>query len=141
VTLSVSLYRPPPATFEYVDIPELDGRVAAGFECYRSELWGSRSLASRGSAFFSQLRHNDLYVAPEDFLAFRAECDWVYRDARPIANEIWPHEWLDNWCPFGRDARIRRLRVHGARSIRTYIVRFRAALEIADDRNLGFNIG
>lgn len=141
VTLSVSLYRPPPASFEYVDVPELNGRDAAGFESYRAELWGSSALADRGSWFFSQLRNNDLFVVPDDFPAFRTECDWVYRDARSIAIEIWPYEWIDKWCPIKREARIRELRVRGARSIRIYIVRFLAALDIAEGQQLGFNIG
>ena len=141
MTISVSLFRPPPDPFEYIDVPELDGRDAAGFEVYRKVLWGSDALSKRGSTYFTQLRDSDLFVNPNEFPAFRSECDWVWRDARDIANEIWPHDRTEIWCPIKRDIRIRAQRVYGARSIRTYIVRFRRALAIAEERGFGFSIG
>lgn len=141
MTLSVYLYRPPPAPFEYVDVPEIIGQDAAGFESFRTVLWGSPTLANRGSKYFLQIRHGDFFVSPDEFADFRAECDWIYRNARDIACEIWPHGWIDTWCPIKRKTRIRAQRALGACSVRTYISRFRNALRFAEHQQLGFSIG
>ncbi|WP_145219399.1 hypothetical protein [Planctomycetes bacterium TBK1r] len=140
MTLSVSLYRHDTERLEFVSVPDLDSGCAAGFECYRTRLWGSRSLTDRGAAFMPALKANDLYVTPDEFDAFRDELAMIHRNARMIAHEIWPYELIDRYCPVQRSQRIRRLRVRGARDIRTYVNRFRSALDVAERMNLGFNI-
>ncbi|CAD73536.1 MAG TPA: hypothetical protein DDX19_25930 [Rhodopirellula baltica] len=141
MALSVSLYRHDTERLEFVSVPDLDNRCAAGFECYRTRLWGSRSLTERGALFMPTLRASDLYVTPDQFDAFRDELGMIHRNARVIANEIWPHKLIDRYCPVQRSQRIRRLRVRGARDVRTYVDRFRSALDVGERMNLGFNIG
>lgn len=93
---------------------------------------GSRSLTERGASFMPTLRASDLYVTPDQFDAFRDELGMIHRNARVIANEIWPHMLIDRYCPVQRSQRIRRLRVRGARDVRTYVDRFRSALDAGE---------
>jgi hypothetical protein len=141
MTLSVSLYRHDAQSLAFVSVPEIENVTAAGFECYRTRLWGSNALADRGATFLPTLRNNDLYVAPDQFPSFRDELTMIHRSAADIASDIWPYELIERYCPIQRSQRIRRLRVHGTRDIRTYVCRFRFALDVAERMNLGFNIG
>jgi hypothetical protein len=141
MTLSVSLFQPDKQPYEFVSVPEIENVAAAGFENYRSRLWGATALSDRGAIFLPVLRHDDLYVTPEQFASFRSELAVIHRNARDIAAEIWPYGIIDRYCPIQRTQRIRALRIRDARDIRTYISRFRFALNVAERSNLGFNIG
>lgn len=141
MTLSISLYRHDSDRLEFVSVPEIENRCAAGFECYRTRLWGSMALTQRGATFMPVLKNNDLYVTPEQFDTYRDELTMIHGNARAIATDIWPYEFIDRFCPIQHSQRIRQLRVRGARDIRTYVMRFRFALDVAERTNLGFNIG
>lgn len=140
MTLSLNLFDPAKGMYGYVQCDELDGRNAAGFEDCRTRLWGSYAMRRRAFRFFPVLRSADLFVFPREFECFKAECELVWSDSRDIASEIWPDRFIDRWCPFRRHARIRALRVHGARSIRTYIGRIRFVIALAESRGLGVSI-
>jgi len=140
MTLSLALFDPEKGTYASVECPELYGRAAAGFEVYRTELWGSLTMRRRAYRFFPVLRNADLYVFPHEMHCFKLECDSVWKHARAIADEIWPCEFIAKWCPIKRQNRIRSMRVHGARSIRAYILRISFAIELAEERNLGVSI-
>ncbi|MCX5140399.1 MULTISPECIES: hypothetical protein [unclassified Streptomyces] len=58
----------------FLDDPEY-GHTLAGFEKSRTKLWGSRPARDLGARFLPQLATSDLYVEPEDVLAFLAECE------------------------------------------------------------------
>ena len=141
MTLSAGLYRDDENGFAYVKCPEIENYTAAGFECYRSQLWGSPSLVRRGAVFLPQLRSNDLFVPLDQIPSFRTELDMIASNAVLIASEIWPRSLIARHCPMQRDARLRRYRVLGARDIRTYIYRFRMILDVAQRDGVGFEIG
>ncbi len=140
MTLSLNLFDPARGMYAYLECDELDGRDAAGFEDYRSRLWGSYAMRRRAYRFFPVLRSADLFVFPHEFDCFKLECDSVWAESRPIASEIWPHGVIERYCPIRRRERIRAVRVHGARSIRTYIARIRFATALAESRGLGVSI-
>ena len=141
MTLSAGLYRDDDHGFVYVPCPEIENYTAAGFECYRSQVWGSQSLIRRGAIFLPQLRTKDLFVPLDQFTSFRKELTMVASNAVCIASEIWPRDLIARFCPVQRRARLRRYRILGARDLRTYIYRFRIILDVAERNGVGFTIG
>lgn len=82
----------------------------AGFESYRSELWGTQAIATR-APMLAEIA-NDLHVKPEQFAEFETQCRKVDAEADAIASEL---GWRDR----------------GAESIREYMRNFLAALDFA----------
>lgn len=115
MTLVVDLFDPTRGPYSYLNAIESD---AAGFESYRQELWGSVSLAKRGSRFFPKLNGADLFVFPKELADFTAECQMIDAEAHAIAQEIW-----------GPAA--------DGENIREYMRRFIDAIRIARERNAG----
>ena len=73
MTLSLALFDPSKGIYSYTQCDELDGRAAAGFEDYRSRLWGSLPMRRRTYRFFPVLRNADLFVFPHEFDNFKLE--------------------------------------------------------------------
>ncbi|WP_318206510.1 MULTISPECIES: hypothetical protein [unclassified Streptomyces] len=55
------------------DVPE-GCNDAAGFESWRTRVWGSPVVRSLGARFFPVLAEGDLFVEPENVPAFQSEC-------------------------------------------------------------------
>lgn len=82
----------------------------AGFESYREALWGTPAIRSR-SALLAEIEGN-LYLLPDQFDAFEAQCRRVDAEAEEIVREL-------------------RWREGGAASIRGYMKNFLEALAFA----------
>ena len=67
----------------------------AGFESYRHKLWGTPAVFRR-SPLLAQIETN-LYVLPDQFSTFEAECASVATEADAIASEL-------GWGEGGGDA-------------------------------------
>ena len=113
MSLVIDLFDPASGDYAYLNAVEHD---AAGFERYRSALWGARALKERGARFFPQLNHGDLFVYPADLDAFTAECQMILGDAAAIADEA-----------DGPDAE----------QLRRYMTRFLTIITEARDRGVG----
>ncbi|BDM81772.1 hypothetical protein [Acaryochloris marina] len=115
MTLVIDLFDPSSGPYSYLNAIEYD---MAGFESYRTQLWGAQSLIRRGARYFPQLNDGDLFVYPEELDLFAAECHMIYADSVAIAQEIW------------------RNKAQSAR-IQTYMKRFLSAIDLAKQRNAG----
>jgi hypothetical protein len=82
----------------------------AGFESYRQKLWGTPAIRRR-SALLAEIEGN-LYLLPNQFDEFEAQCKRVDAEADEIAREL-------GW------------RARGASSIRNYMQNFLDALRFA----------
>ncbi|MGW0605098.1 hypothetical protein [Streptomyces sp. NPDC002640] len=60
-------------TWRIVDPPD-DPYESAGFESWRTRVWGSQAVRSLGAVFFPVLAHEDLVVRPDELPAFHREC-------------------------------------------------------------------
>ena len=58
---------------EVFDVPEGCSDLA-GFESWRTKVWGSEAVRGLGAQFFPQLAESDLYVAPDQVQSFIEEC-------------------------------------------------------------------
>lgn len=58
--------------FRFLDVPE-GASDLAGFESWRTTVWGSEAVCSLGARFFPQLAGDALRVAPEDVPEFIRE--------------------------------------------------------------------
>ncbi len=68
----------------FLDIP--DGSSAlAGFESWRTTVWGSETVHALGARFFPQLAGDDLRVAPEDVPEFIKEVLLLQNNIESIA--------------------------------------------------------
>ena len=83
----------------------------AGFEVYRTQLWGRVPIAWR-SSLLAQIEH-DLHLLPSDFNEFESQCKRVDAEAEAIAREL-------RWD-----------QTTGAKSIRQYMRNFLNAVEFA----------
>lgn len=115
MTLVVDLFDPSSDPYSYLNAIEYD---AAGFESYRTNLWGSQSLIRRGARYFPKLKDGDLFVYPEELDLLANECQMIYADSVAIAQEI--------WCNKAQSARIQ-----------IYMERFLSAIDLAKQRNAG----
>jgi hypothetical protein len=62
------------------------GSDLAGFESWRTKVWGSQAVRSLGARFFPQLAESDLYVHIDDMQAFLEECA-LLRDNLPLISK------------------------------------------------------
>lgn len=58
---------------QVLDVPDGCSDLA-GFESWRTTVWGSPAVRSLGATFFPQLAQGDLYVAADEVPGFVAEC-------------------------------------------------------------------
>jgi hypothetical protein len=90
MSLIVCTFHRDPVTDAYIDdpYPEEPGRDLAGFEVWRTNVWGAEAAIRRGAYFLPTLAKSDLYVEHEELDAFEAECQLLLRDIEGFAAEI-----------------------------------------------------
>ncbi|HEY9367470.1 hypothetical protein [Streptomyces sp.] len=88
MTLSVDLYIPGPdgSYEEILDVPEGCSDLA-GFERWRTVVWGSDAMRALGARYFPVLAADNLLVPPDEVPAFRRECALVRRNIPLVAPE------------------------------------------------------
>ena len=59
---------------DVLDPPDDRGSELAGFESYRTVVWGSEAVRALGARFFPLLALKDLWVQPEEVEEFQREC-------------------------------------------------------------------
>ncbi|WP_431683438.1 hypothetical protein [Kitasatospora sp. KL5] len=69
---------------EVLDVPEGVSDLA-GFESWRTTVWGSEAVRSLGTEFFPVLATGDLRVAAEQVPDFRRECAALRADLERVA--------------------------------------------------------
>lgn len=62
-----------------------DVSCAAGFESWRSDIWGSERVRSLGAEFFPRLAGDDLYVEHAQLAQFRRECELLRENLDIVA--------------------------------------------------------
>ncbi|MFF5002083.1 hypothetical protein ACFY3G_04580 [Streptomyces phaeochromogenes] len=88
MSLSVDVYVPrAEGGIEVLDVPP-DSSDVAGWERWRTEVWGSEPVRSLGARFFPRLATEDLTVAPDEVSDFLAECDLIRTHLAPIADHM-----------------------------------------------------
>jgi hypothetical protein len=90
MTLLVTTFRVDPKTGGYTEdpLPEESGWHMAGFEAWRTLVWGSEAAKKRGARFLPQLAEGNLSVYPEDLPAFAEECRRLLEDVEAFAHEV-----------------------------------------------------
>ncbi len=84
-----------------LDVPP-DCSDLAGFERWRTTVWGSEPVRSLGARFLPQLATEDLYVYPGDVQDFLDECGLVLGNLPRIAARLEPSksfEWYMDAIP------------------------------------------
>ncbi|MFB7473571.1 hypothetical protein [Kitasatospora sp. NPDC056184] len=71
------------------DTPEASADLA-GFEDWRTRVWGSEAVRSLGAGFFPVLAETDLHVQPEEVPAFLRECRLLRENLGRIVAETQP---------------------------------------------------
>jgi hypothetical protein len=74
MTLSISLWDHPRGPYHAIPAPEIEGWETAGFEDWRSKVYGSPPFRELGLRLFPQLATDDLHVPPTGLDAFADEC-------------------------------------------------------------------
>ncbi|MFE4873836.1 hypothetical protein [Streptomyces sp. NPDC056682] len=69
---------------QILDVPE-GASDLAGFERWRTTVWGSDTVGSLGARFFPQLSSDDLKVEPSEVSAFLQECALLRKHLEDIA--------------------------------------------------------
>ena len=88
MTLSVTVHRRDPATGALIDEPtDEPGATLAGFEVWRTSVYGSPAVQRRGARFLPTLAHTDLLIEGTDLAEFIAECTSLLNDADALAAE------------------------------------------------------
>lgn len=98
MSLSVDVYIPrPDGSIETVlDTPDGFSDLA-GFERWRTFVWGSDAVCALGARYFPVLVDNDLRVPPGEIAEFRRECALVRENIPHIAareDPNWTYEQL-----------------------------------------------
>ena len=71
-----------------LDVPH--SRTLAGFESWRTSVWGSERVRSLGATFFPQLAAGDLYVEPGQIEQLQAECALLRANLEIVAAGVDP---------------------------------------------------
>jgi hypothetical protein len=88
MSLSVDVYVPrAEGGIEVLDVPP-GCSDAAGWERWRTEVWGSEPVRSLGARFLPRLATEDLTVAPDEVSALIAECGLVRTHLARIAEHM-----------------------------------------------------
>ncbi len=64
------------------------GAELAGFEAWRSSVYGSAAVRERGSHFLPQLARADLVLEGDDLIAFQKECAVLLRDVVDVSSDL-----------------------------------------------------
>ncbi|MWA12454.1 hypothetical protein [Streptomyces sp. BA2] len=78
-----------------LDTPE-GANDLAGFESWRTRVWGSDAVRALGAWFFPVLADSDLWIAPGQVPDFRRECALLRANLERIASQPYPqktYEW------------------------------------------------
>ncbi|MBC2867591.1 hypothetical protein [Streptomyces mexicanus] len=86
MTLLVEVFvRDPGGQMRILDVPD-DLYQSAGFENWRTDVWGSRPVRALGARFFPQLADGDLVVEPEEVPHLLCETALLRIHLDPIAH-------------------------------------------------------
>lgn len=89
MTLVVSVHQCDPGSGEVGPSLALKpGAELAGFEVWRTAVYGSAAMRRRGARFLPQLATSDLLLESSDLLAFQQECADLLRDIGPLSAEL-----------------------------------------------------
>jgi hypothetical protein len=89
VTLSVDIFtRDDGGEMSILDVPH--SQTLAGFESWRTSVWGSERVRSLGARFFPRLAAEDLYVDPEQIEQLQAECALLRANLETVAAGVDP---------------------------------------------------
>lgn len=89
MTLLVSVHRRDALSGELgPDLVTATGAELAGFEAWRSSVYGSAAVRRRGSHFLPQLASADLVLEGADLTAFQKECAALLRDVVELSAEL-----------------------------------------------------
>lgn len=97
MSLSVHVFLPGEDGTRTVLDPTGPGTHLAGFESFRTTVWGSAAIRALGARYFPVLAGADLTVLPEEIPDFQRECTLVEANVERIApreNPHHPHEWF-----------------------------------------------
>ena len=89
MSLAISLVTLDPETQKIIADEYLDGgRYMAGPESWRSSVYGSAEVISRGAVFLPQLQTEDLIIFGEDLVVFLKEVSSLMEDVQSLANSL-----------------------------------------------------
>ncbi|MFD0078142.1 hypothetical protein ACFVIY_37530 [Streptomyces sp. NPDC127166] len=74
---------------DVLDVPEGCSDLA-GFESWRTSVWGSEAVRSLGASFFPVLANEDLTVFPDHVADLLAECAVIRNNLEAVAPSIDP---------------------------------------------------
>ena len=78
MSLLVCTYKIDPKSKNLIFDPLSDnGEELAGFENWRSTVWGSEETINLGAKFLPRLKETDLYLEKEDLIEFIKECQML----------------------------------------------------------------
>jgi hypothetical protein len=87
--LVVSVHQRDPVSGELgPDLVTETGAELAGFEAWRSSVYGSAAVRERGSHFLPQLARADLVLEGDDLIAFQKECAVLLRDVVDVSSDL-----------------------------------------------------
>lgn len=88
MTLSVTVHRRDPITGALIDEPMNEpGATLAGFEVWRTSVYGSPAVQRRGARYLPTLAQTDLLIEGNDLAEFIAECTTLLGDVDALARE------------------------------------------------------
>ncbi|WP_369637690.1 hypothetical protein [Nocardia sp. JMUB6875] len=123
MSLTVHVFVRQDGETSFLDAPE-GWMDLAGFERWRTEVWGNAAVRELGARFFPILAEDNLWVEPEEVLQFAGECARLSDNLSVIAPFPYP-PWPDATHLMVMDAVASRL----------------AHIQIAVGRALGVNGG
>jgi hypothetical protein len=89
VTLVVSVHERDPISGELgPDLVTGTGAELAGFEAWRSSVYGSAAVRRRGSQFLPRLAGADLLLEGDDLIAFQKECAVLLREIVELSADL-----------------------------------------------------
>jgi len=87
--LVVSVHQRDPDSGEFgPDLVTKTGAELAGFESWRSSVYGSAAVRRRGGRFLPQLAEADLVLEGDDLIAFKEECALLLRDVVGLSSDL-----------------------------------------------------
>ncbi|MFI5781458.1 hypothetical protein [Nocardia sp. NPDC051570] len=93
MSLTVHVFTRRDGEASFLDAPE-GWMDLAGFERWRTEVWGNAAVRELGARFFPVLAEDNLWVEPDEILEFAGECARLSHNLSAIAP--FPHPpWPD----------------------------------------------
>lgn len=89
MTLSVSVHQWEEGTGKLgPDLVVGPAAALAGFELWRTTVYGSAAIRKRGALLLPRLATGDLLIEGSELLAFQQECELLLKDVAAIAAEL-----------------------------------------------------